>query len=317
MTALISRICLITISCWSALVLTDCTGTQPSPGNPLPAARANFGADAKQQDLVYASDEQGQTVYVFSYATSQLLGTLGGFQYPTGECVDPAGDVFITNQFPPEILEYAHGGAVPIKTLTDPYAPNGCAVDPKTGNLAVANFYGNVALYARAQGTPAIYSDSDFTFFQFCAYDSSGNLFVTDGGTSRLAELGDTATSLRTIPIEGTLAADSIAWDGRRFVIANRVYEQKPTHLALVKVGAKVAKIVGSVTLRNYVLGPFFGQFVVDGKYVIGPTAGPQGNAQNLRSWAFPRGGNPIKAFRTGGDIYVTLYGVVVSKAHP
>lgn len=299
------------------MLLSACAGFHSPPGSQLPAVRPNALSDAKQQDLVYASDEQGQTVYVFSYATGQLVGTLGGFRNPTGECVDAAGDVFITNEMPPEIVEYAHGEAVPIQTLSDPYTPNGCAIDPKTGNLAVANFYGNVAVYAHAQGTPVIYTDSDFTFFQFCAYDSTGNLFVTDGGSSRLAELAATATSLRTIPIDGTMAADSIAWDGRRLVIANKEYEQKSTHLALVKVGAKAAKIVGWVTLRNYVLGPFFGQFFVDGKYVIGPTSGPQGNAQNLRSWAFPGGGDPIKAFRTGGDIYVTLYGVVVSKAQP
>lgn len=299
------------------MLLSACAGFHSPPGAQLPAVRPNALSDAKQQDLVYASDEQGITVYVFSYATGQLLGELNNFRYPTGECVDPAGNVFITNQIPPEILEYAHGGAVPIQTLSDPYLPNGCAVDPRTGNLAVANFNGNVALYARAKGSPLIYADSDFTSFHFCAYDSSGNLFVTDGGSARLAELEASARSLRTIPIDGTLAADSIAWDGRRFVIANKEYDQKPTHLAIVKIVAKNAKIVGSVALRNYVLGPFFGQFFLDGKFVIGPTAGPQGNAQNLRSWAFPRGGNPIKAFRTGGDIYVTLYGVVVSKAHP
>ena len=40
-----------------------------------------------------------------------------------------------------QMVEYAHGGTSSIATLGDPSEyPEGCAVDPATGNLAVANF---------------------------------------------------------------------------------------------------------------------------------------------------------------------------------
>jgi hypothetical protein len=48
--------------------------------------------------------------------------------------------VFITDTSTSQILEFAHGGTTPINTLSDyDYQPVSCAVDPKSGNLAVTS----------------------------------------------------------------------------------------------------------------------------------------------------------------------------------
>ena len=117
-------------------------------------------------------------------------GTLSNPEYANGDCVDNAGNVFVVNFGTSsggggDVVEYAHGGTTPIKTLTYPNAYlNGCAVDPTTGNLAVTDYRpsngnrgkGGVLIYPSASGTPTKYVDPGMADYGYCAYDSAGNL---------------------------------------------------------------------------------------------------------------------------------------------
>jgi hypothetical protein len=47
--------------------------------------------EAKSKDLLYLSDNTGDQVYVFSYPSDKLVGTLTGFGSPVGACVDKRG----------------------------------------------------------------------------------------------------------------------------------------------------------------------------------------------------------------------------------
>ena len=76
--------------------------------------------DAKSQGLLYVSSYRTDDVYVFSYPRGRLVGTLAGFNGPDGECVDSAGNVWITNTLQSQQVEYAHGGTTSIATLNDP-----------------------------------------------------------------------------------------------------------------------------------------------------------------------------------------------------
>ena len=102
-------------------------------------ARSWMLSEARHRDLLYAA-ANNSTVYVFSYPKGTLVGTLSGFDFPEGLCVDRSGDVWITNSAGTgNIVEHAHGGTSPIATLNSGYGdPIGCSVDPKTGDLAVA-----------------------------------------------------------------------------------------------------------------------------------------------------------------------------------
>ena len=115
-----------------------------------------------------------------------------GLFEPLGECVDKSGNVFVVTQGSTpssgsNVYEYAHGGSSPITVLSEPGYAEGCAIDPKTGNLAVANiddannpYYnaGDVAIYTSAQGDPTMYYTSQFSGFVSCGYDDSSNLYL-------------------------------------------------------------------------------------------------------------------------------------------
>jgi len=125
------------------------------------SGRSWMAPGAETQDLLYISDEGTNDVYVYSWPQLKLVGTLTGFSYPQGECVDTKGDVFVVNgRAQSQVVEFLHGGTKPIATLSDNYSnhPSGCAVDPTTENLAVTNLEtgnkgdGNVIIYKKARG---------------------------------------------------------------------------------------------------------------------------------------------------------------------
>ena len=157
-----------------ATLLTGCAGGGAVLRQPLDVAQGDkaggtakswMSPDAKATDLIYISDSATYDVYVFSFPRGKLVGTLTGQNNPAGLCVGPKGDIFVTQLYGHQIVEYKHGGTTPINTLSDPgYEPGACSVDPKTGNLAVANIVsneftqGNLLVYPKAKGNPITYS---------------------------------------------------------------------------------------------------------------------------------------------------------------
>src|SRR5579871_6367789 len=128
----------------AAIAVTGCGGgslAQSTANAQFLSRSASWMAPGlAKRDLLYLTDDGNGNVYVYSFPEAKLKGTLTGLNVPTGECVDKAGDVWIVEEGTNDIVEYAHGGTVPIATLTDPNnAPEGCSVDPTTGDLAVAN----------------------------------------------------------------------------------------------------------------------------------------------------------------------------------
>ena len=170
---------------------------------------------AKKSDLLYISDLLAQVVDIYTYGHGyKLVGELTGFFNPEGLCVDKKGNVYVTNDTSLgvyQITEYAHGSTSPTRTLNDPDGrANGCSVDPTTGNLAVADFWGpseiigNVAVFPKANGPPTSYSNSNIFYDYYCGYDDNGNLFVdgeTEGSVFGLGELakGAIAASVRLV----------------------------------------------------------------------------------------------------------------------
>lgn len=186
------------LACAGVLV-SACAGNggfapAPSPRQgELPArhgAGTSWTADRLgPQNLLYVSNGNG-LVNIYRYWQRNLVGVLTEFTTPAGMCVDKAQNVYVTDYGTQTIVEYAHGGTKPIKTLDDsPYRPNGCAVDPATGDLAVANYVkgkhshfhnpGNIAIYKSGTGTPAFYGQG-LGRFTSVAYDDHGDSLATD-----------------------------------------------------------------------------------------------------------------------------------------
>ena len=226
-------------------MLAGCGGSQLSAGAlgamPQTAALAAHAdrrkswmlPEAKSEDLLYLSNSSGD-VNIYRYQQRNLVGVLTGFMLPLGECVDKTGNVYIVDFRAQTISEYAHGGTEPIATIDDsPYRPYGCAVDRKSGNLAITNYEedysgkGNVAVYVHATGSPVYYTGT-FSHYQSCAYDNEGNLLTTDGfaSGSDFAWLRKNAKKLVNIEVKGGSSEEggfagvqSIVWDGKYFVI--------------------------------------------------------------------------------------------------
>jgi len=269
-----------------------------------------------KRDLLYLSDDGSGNVYVYSFPDAKLQGTLTGLSFPAGECVDGTGDVWIVEEGTNDIVEYAHGGTIPIATLTDPNnAPEGCSVDPTTGNLAVANAQtlsagaGSVAVYAHAQGAPTLYTDSQMQFVLFVTYDDRGNLYANGVDSSlayRLAELRKNGGTLVPIAFDQTIVqATNIQWDRKYLAVGDGggivgtgtpvIYHVKITH--------SVGTVVGETPLTG-TTGIF--QFFIQGNTFIGPNLGNE----NVMFWKYPAGGTPTKAIGGFND----PFGSAVSK---
>ncbi len=277
-------------------------------------SRSWMAPDAKKHDLLYVSDSfpyGSNDVYVYSYPKGELKGKLTGFNEPSGQCVDKAGNVFIANFGTSQILEYAHGGTSPIRTLTDSsYYPLGCSVDPTTGSLAVTNRLsmsftaGDVAIYTNASGTPTSYTAPNFYYYEFCGYDNHGNLYIdgtTKGSALEYAELTSGGSSFSALNLNQSIGfPGGVQWDGAHLAIGDQsaavIYQFAISGSAGTKVGS--TPLTGS---KDVV------QFWIQGKRVIGPDAG----LADVAFYKYPAGGSPIKTISGLGE----PVGATVSKA--
>jgi hypothetical protein len=291
-----------------AALLGGCSAGLPSTPAPH-AAGWGISSQAKAQDLLYLSDADGQNVYVFTYPTGKLVGELGGFGFPSGECVDAAGNVWISNVSPSEIIEYHHGGLTPLAALPDASVPYGCAVDPMTGDLAVANNDSNIAIYHHASGTPTTYRIAQSTVFRWCAYDANGNLFADDAST--LFELRKSDTKLRTVKIDPEITPASIQWHDSYLAMVDYHDNSKIATIDHLKVSNYNGRVIGLTQLAN-AIDPAYGQYWIQSDRVVGATDSHL-NAQQFDIWKYPQGGQPVRSVFNGGTEYVSLYGAVVS----
>lgn len=305
-------------------------------------ARPSMQLDRADMDLLYVSSADGN-VYVYSYPQGTLVQALTGFITPLGECVDSAGNVFITAYAnysfnSSTIYEYPHGGTSPILTLNDPGTAYGCAVDASTGNLAVANTsdnsnpykkgYGDIAVYAQAKGSPTMYYDPDFpTFYYYCGYDPRGNLYASAAyaqNEDKLLRLPRSGTTIEPMKLNKNIYGSfdfepSVQWDGRNMTVSTVPKEE--LHLRglvsvyRLKILGNTATVVGTTRLSSK-KNHHGGQSWIQGRTIAGIDffAG----YGNVSFWPYPAGGMPeggiLKiAPRTGGE----LWGVTVSRGRP
>jgi hypothetical protein len=309
------------------VMLAACNGTQ-SVTNAMPqgASQAHRVSgkswmlkEAQSENLLYVSSWPGN-VYVFSYPALKEVGHLnaGGL----GLCSDQNGDVFIPS-LPdgyPVIYEYAHGGTSPIETLlvNDDDRPVACAIDPTTGNLAVANQDGyscrsNVAIFSEAQGEPTVYCTQPAVgWVASCGYDDAGNLYV-DGDTNFeswdlvFAELPRGAANFSSITLNDLKYPGSVQWDGSYITIET----EKTPKIFEVQVSGSNAQIVHTTDFSD---AKHAGLSWIQGDDVILPAGLPNdGATSRLGIWAYPSGGNAIH--RISPHIGRELAGVTVSVA--
>jgi hypothetical protein len=160
----------------------------------------------KSPRLLFLTDAGNNAVYIFGLPSLKPKGAITGLLRPQGACSDAAGNVWVVQSSGSVATQYSHVGAL-LQTLPIPGNSVACAVDKSTGNLAVTNNNGSVAVYADAQGTPTIETCSMISRAFFDDYidgtlyvdglDSSGS-FALCSGTNTLAP--DTLTAQPVFP---------------------------------------------------------------------------------------------------------------------
>jgi hypothetical protein len=287
-----------------------------------PHGHSWMGPSASGQDLLYVTNG-GENVWVYTYPKGELVGTLTGFISPLGECVDSAGDVFIVTLADKTgtssiIYEYAHGGTQPIAVLEDPNWARGCAINPMTGDLAVAG--DGVAIFDHASGDPTLYNSSVFRFY-YCGYDAGGKLYLSgdDGqylNRAYLVRLLSGSGQFEEITLGKTLYVSgdfwpSVQWDGKHMTISSASPGTRHGSPALVyrlQISGSSATIVGTTTL-----GParrqFTSQLWIAGKKIVGAY---NRHGSRVSRWPYPGGGAPKGIVR---NRYGLVRGVAVSPA--
>jgi hypothetical protein len=287
-------------ACNAALAPTSSFGPDRAPSWVSPAAK---GA----QRLLYVSDLGRWDVYMYLFPSLREIGKLTGFNDPQGVCSDAAGNVWIANAGTDQMLEYAHGTTTLISSLGDPVGvPIGCAIDRSSGNLAVTNLYdfsgsGSVLVYAKASGTPRIYSSSTMYYYYFNAYDARGNLYVSGASVSNtylLAVLPKGRTSMSLVSIAGgTLYfPGTVAWSASMLVLGDQRCANRSTScLYQLTVSGTKATIKRTIPLSGScdVTQAWVGTTQIAGgdnsEYCAGRT-------NRVEIWPYPAGGKPAKS---------------------
>jgi hypothetical protein len=227
-----------------AAMVSACSGvssTSLNPPVPQPAVRSHSWVlpEAKHaKALVYVTDGSDDDAYILTYPKGKLVGTLTGLNDPNGMCADSKGDVYITENYGQQVLEYAHGGAAPIATLNDPgWQPNGCSVDPSSGDVAVANIVttyfgeGSLAIYPKGSSSASYYTPPGSWFsVNAVGYDNKGNVMIAgsdgfEGGQNfETGELpnGSSGIENTTLSNESSFGnPGNVQWDGKYITFAD------------------------------------------------------------------------------------------------
>jgi len=297
----------LSISSATAL-LAGCGGSQPPIGAPgaisMHHARGHSWMlkEATSEPLLYVTTASG-IVDVISYPHAKLVGQLTDIDAAQGVCSDASGNVFITAFWTEDILEFAHGGTSPIAKLGDyGYYPYGCAVDPTTGNLAVANPSsmdgggGGLAIYKNAQGKPTDY----FGDFYWCAYDNNGNLLVDgDGGGYELMPAGGYTLQDINLNVPGY----GIQWDGSYFAILDSADKE----INRVTISGSSGVIYSTVKFTGLIAG-LGSDFAISDTKVIMPYAVDKNDGPTKIATAkYPKGGQLGRPFKVGKEFYLAL----------
>jgi hypothetical protein len=278
-------------------------GSPPVVSSGAGPSALGLGNDASEQNLLYVSSLQksNANVLIYTYPKGRFKTKVkkSALTFPHGECAGRGGYVFVTNgssnPSSSSILEYAHAGTTPIKTLNVNGSAEQCSVDPKTGDLAVVST--QLAIFPHAHGTPTYYPFPKGFDRVACDYDNKGNLFV-DGVTklnqSRAALIefpagGSTFQTIKMPPISETSTRGGVRWDGKDLAISNGA-----STVYLLKISGTKAKSVGAAQLYG---SAGMASFWIAGGNIVGA------NSLNptVMIWVYPAGGQPAKVLHSTG----------------
>lgn len=295
----------------AAALLTACGGSHGQAlGAPALQAVANPGARAQTSadDLLYIAHEGASrdprriVVSILSYPGGIPVAKIRhiGAQ---GMCTDSSGNVwmvaYVSGAF--ELLEYAHGGTTPIAQIAMPkhsYYPRGCAVDPVTGDLAVADanggpYGGRIDVWAGARsGKPAVHKAPFVP--QYVTYDDKGDIVVAGypGGSDFWLVLGELPKGARRVEYikldKPTGLPGSIEWGGTHVAVGTGGFELKGApRIYRVKISGTTGRVTGETVPRDPAMY-YQSIFALLGNRIVS-LAGTRGD--RVEVWPYPKSG--------------------------
>lgn len=276
---------------------------------------------ATPKRLLYISEGDG-VVNVYNFDSGKLLGQLSGFEKPRGQCVDAAGDIWISDYAALTMSEYARGTNRVLKTLGSQFQPYGCSISP-SGDLAVSAAGSEndvIQVWQQASGSPLTYGTEDGNCLELSApgYNKHGALYAEGDFIESSQDFvhickADPKTQL----LEGITFTSFIhglaglMWDGQHMaVMAAGTFATK--HWAVYRVdtadkGLRFRR-VGKTLLKGTCEGAVrvWYPFIVgtqntpvnhsQAHEVVGPDAGCPGQ---FGYWHYPAGGAPYKTMNS------------------
>lgn len=314
--------------CLAAASVAGCAGLQPPIGAPSTILKSHAVArhsdrarswvlpEAKTDDLLYVANWRSGEVTIYAYPSGNSVGVLEGFDEPYGLCTDKAGDVFVPDFGNERVVEYAHGGKNPIEILKDNGTPSSCAIDPRTGDLAVPNSCdgpegscypsGTVLIYKHATGIPKQLTDTYSSQMFYCTYDANGDLFV-DGiftispRSIGFADLPRGSATFKPIALtlpENPQAPGGLQWDEGYLAVTrfdgNRIYRYA--------LNGNRARLEGATRIDGVRNNYGTNQFLIRDASVVAPVLVTKRTSGMVEFFRYPRGGKPLKAITDSLD---------------
>jgi hypothetical protein len=247
-----------------------------------------------------------------SHQSVSAFGEATELEISGGLCSDAYGDVFVTSPRQNEVAEYAHAGKTPINAINIS-KPDACSSDPTSGDLAVLKSppESNVlSIFPSAQGSPTVYTFNASDELVSCAYDASGDLFLTVRTTSSdaLQELRVGSSAFTTVDLNQNISPlGGLQWDGKYLAVDGGLRGELKIYQ--VQISGSEATVVGNTPLDG---AKEIGMTWIEGGYVVSPIY--RGHSHTtLGRWDYPSGGKPVTTIRDADSF--PLYGVTVSEA--
>lgn len=283
-----------------ATLLAGCFGSPAIAPERLSGAGSWMDPSANRTALLYVADWGADAVYVYSYPAARRKGMLTGFKRVEGLCADRMGNVWVVDSLASTLYEYAHGGTHPIATLSDPKDehPWTCSVNPKNGDLAVANIRrgsdapGSLSVFTGAQGKPRTYLDPNISAMISVSYDNHSNIFVAGVPYARppfaFAELRHRRKKFVGIALVGVRIKSP---GGLQFADGNLAIGDDQGKTVVYQFSG------GTITGITSLLGAcHVAQFFIDGPTLLATSICAH-SFPSVLFYKYPSGGHPIKEF--------------------
>ena len=301
------------------------------PQTPAVASRVDWGKswmlpEARgRTTLLYVSLDH--RVAVYDYDTGKRVGSLTGLDDPYGGCVDAKGDVYITEYFNGDTVEYAHGGTKVLKTFASDGQAWGCSVDGRS-DLAVTDRdtrtgAGQVCVWKSGKsaqstcygGRPACDMMSP------AGYDDKGNLFVPgeDNATGDVCVLLAGATSMTELPLSYSFNTPGAAmWDGKYMTLGDEGANGEEEGIVRVTISGSTLHEVGRTLLSD----TCYAEWEIElAPFILGLKNTPVNREeskvvvannsrcadQGAKLWKYTAGGYPYKAIASAKGLVAAI----------